>query len=166
MKEFNIVFLKMLFLILLYISLMNTRVYAALNQAPMINGNPATSIYVGEIYNFMPAASDPDNDPLAFKIINKPLWLSFNPKTGALTGTPSKAKTGVSKGIRISVQDGKGGIARLPAFNLRVVRVNHAPIISGDPLNSVKIKTPYFFKPTVVDVDKDKLKFSIIHKPS
>ncbi|MBT1062760.1 tandem-95 repeat protein [Bowmanella sp. Y26] len=103
----------------------------ATNTAPTISGAPATSIKQDEAYNFAPTASDPDGDTLTFSISNKPSWASFNSTTGALTGTPLKEHVGSSNGIVISVSDGELSAA-LPAFNLQVVNVNHAPTAIDD----------------------------------
>ena len=87
-------------------------------------GTPATSVNVAAAYSFTPTASDPDNDTVAFGIANKPAWASFNTTTGRLSGTPTAADVGTSSNIVISVSDGKGGDATLPAFSITVVSVS------------------------------------------
>lgn len=99
-------------------------VSAAPNRAPTISGTPATSVNVAAAYSFTPTASDPDNDTVAFGIANKPAWASFNTTTGRLSGTPTAADVGTSSNIVISVSDGKGGDATLPAFSITVVSVS------------------------------------------
>ncbi|WP_189431617.1 Ig-like domain-containing protein, partial [Alishewanella longhuensis] len=96
-----------------------------------ISGSPATLVNQGEAYSFVPTASDPDGDTLTFSIANKPVWASFDPATGALTGTPEREHIGRSEGIVIAVSDGVLS-ASLPAFNLEVVRVNAAPVAVDD----------------------------------
>ena len=70
-------------------------------------------------------------DTLSFSITNRPAWASFNPSTGALTGTPTNDDVGATTGIVISVTDGNSDPVSLPAFNLEVVNVNDAPVISA-----------------------------------
>ncbi|AQT59134.1 hypothetical protein B0D95_02815 [Cellvibrio sp. PSBB023] len=91
------------------------------NDVPVISGTPATSVDQDVAYSFTPTATDADvGDTLTFSITNQPSWASFNPATGALTGTPTGADVGVTDGIVISVSDGTLS-ASLPAFTLEVV---------------------------------------------
>lgn len=95
-------------------------VAAAANRAPTISGTPATTVNVGAAYSFTPTASDPDNDTVAFGIANKPAWATFDTANGRLSGTPTAADVGTTSNIVISVSDGKGGSATLPAFSITV----------------------------------------------
>src|SRR5262245_60600651 len=58
------------------------------NTAPEIDGTPATTAQVGQTYEFVPDAHDPDGDTLTFKIANRPSWATFSATTGRLSGTP------------------------------------------------------------------------------
>jgi len=138
----------------------------SVNTAPVISGNPATSVDEGAAYSFTPIASDADAETtLTFSISNKPTWASFNPATGALSGTPAKTDVGLTSGIVISVSDGSL-TAALPAFSLTVTSVNTAPVISGSPATSVNEGAAYSFTPTASDADADTtLTFSISNKP-
>jgi hypothetical protein len=75
------------------------------NRAPTISGTPATSVTVGNAYNFQPTGNDPDGDTLRYTIQNKPGWASFSETTGRLSGTPTAA--GTTSNIVISVTDNK-----------------------------------------------------------
>ena len=135
------------------------------NQAPVISGSPASTVLQGTAYNFVPTASDADNNQLTFSISNKPAWASFNTANGALTGTPSATDVGISSGIVISVSDGTVSSA-LPAFSIEVTRSNTAPQISGTPTTTVKPEQTYSFQPIATDADNDSLTFSISNKPA
>ena len=76
---------------------------------------------VGAAYSFTPTASDPDSDTIAFGIANRPAWATFDTATGRLSGTPTAADVGTTSNIVISVSDGRGGNATLPAFSITVV---------------------------------------------
>ncbi len=134
-----------------------------INTPPVISGAPATTISHGTAYNFTPTASDPENDPLTFSIVNRPSWASFNTATGALTGTPGLSDIGTTSDIVITVSDGQLS-ALLPAFNLTVT--NTAPVISGTPVTSVVQGAAYGFTPTASDANSDPLTFSIVNQPS
>jgi hypothetical protein len=89
------------------------------NTAPTISGHPAASVPVGIAYNFTPAATDAEHNPLTFSVQNKPSWATFNTASGALSGTPTAADVGTYSKVQISVSDGQASVS-LPAFTLTV----------------------------------------------
>jgi len=139
-----------------------------INDAPTISGTPATTVAEDAAYSFTPTASDVDaGDVLTFSIVNKPSWASFDPATGALTGTPVNADVGTTTEIVITVTDSANASASLPAFDLEVTNTNDAPTISGTPATTVAEDAAYSFTPTASDVDAgDVLTFSIVNKPN
>ena len=92
------------------------------NSAPVISGNPAGAVKIGEAYSFTPNASDADNDSLTFEIENRPLWASFDAGTGELSGQPTLGNVGVYDNILISVRDATAS-ASLPRFSITVNQV-------------------------------------------
>jgi len=94
----------------------------ALNSAPTITGAPPSNILEGELYEFVPTASDPDGDTLEFSIARKPAWASFDKATGRLAGTPDSEDVGNFTNIAITVSDGKDA-ASLAAFNISVNQI-------------------------------------------
>ncbi len=137
----------------------------AANRAPVINGTPPATVTAGQAYTFTPTASDPDGNTLAFSIVNRPGWASFNSGTGRLSGTPSQAQAGEYIDIRISVSDSLA-VASLPAFRITVETGNRAPTISGSPATSIVENQAYSFTPTAADPDGDTLSFSIVNRPA
>ncbi|RXE85870.1 Ig-like domain-containing protein [Pseudoalteromonas sp. A757] len=133
------------------------------NRAPSISGTPPTSVLEGGVYNFIPTASDPDNDNLSFSIANKPSWASFSSTTGSLTGTPNFEQAGIYSGIVITVSD--GSTTQNLTFSITVNDVNRAPTISGAPASSVNEGVTYSFTPSASDEDNDNLTFSITNAP-
>jgi hypothetical protein len=117
------------------------------NDAPTINGTPATSVDQDAAYSFTPTASDVDvGTTLTYSITNRPAWASFNAATGTLTGTPVYADSGVYSGIVISVSDGQLSAA-LPAFSVRVIQGQNPdePILTAPAdltLNATALYTP------------------------
>ena len=95
---------------------------APANRAPVISGNPPSSVLVDQPYDFRPTASDPDGDTLGFTIANKPSWASFDQATGRLWGTPGAGDAGSWSGIRITVSDGSAS-ASLGSFTIVVDQV-------------------------------------------
>jgi hypothetical protein len=142
------------------------------NLPPVIAGTPVRSLTVGTPYNFTPTAADPDGDPLTFVAENVPSWATFNPTTGALTGTPTAANVGTSGMITIGVSDSKVTI-ELPAFNIQVTAStpppppsNVAPTIMGTPGTSATVGQTYTFTPVGQDANGDPLTFSIQNRPA
>ncbi len=92
------------------------------NAAPVISGNPAGAIQIGDTYSFTPNASDADNDSLTFAIENKPVWASFDTGSGRLSGQPTLGNVGVYSNILITVSDNTAS-ASLPRFSISVSQV-------------------------------------------
>ena len=136
------------------------------NSAPQIDGTPATTIDVGNFYDFAPTASDPDGDALSFSIVNQPTWASFDTASGRLFGTPQATDIGFFTGIAISVSDGQKQ-SSLSAFDIEVLgeASNQPPQIGGNPPTEVMVGQDYAFTPTANDSDGDELTFSIENKP-
>lgn len=95
------------------------------NAAPVISGTPASQITAGQLYSFVPSASDADGDSLSFSIDNRPAWASFNTDTGRLYGTPDADDVQSWSGIQIFVTDGVDS-ANLNSFSIAVEAVTGA----------------------------------------
>lgn len=92
---------------------------SAPNQAPKISGTPLTSAKTNQPYTFQPSASDPDGDTVTFNVYNKPVWASFDTRSGKLAGTPSSSSTGTFTGVTIVASDGKSS-SQLGPFDITV----------------------------------------------
>jgi hypothetical protein len=138
-----------------------------INNPPSISGSPAVSAEVGIRYVFTPTASDPDGDRLRFNIEHRPIWASFDKRSGRLTGIPRVTDVGTTRKIIIRVSDGRVS-AFLPPFDITVIDgapPNNPPVINGTPVSTVFENTPYTFSPTASDPDGDALTFSISNNP-
>lgn len=135
------------------------------NQPPQISGTPASSVVADNLYLFQPSASDADGNALEFSIVNPPVWASFDPGTGRLSGTPESSQGGSYSGVTISVSDGSASDSIGP-FSITVTVPNTAPTISGTAPVSVAVGTSYSFQPSAGDADGDILEFSIANRPS
>lgn len=140
-------------------------VIKAVNDAPTITGTPVTTVAQGAAYSFTPTGQDVDSTQLTYSVANNPKWLSINKNTGTLTGTPGNADVGENSAIVITVSDGELS-ASLAAFNLTVTNVNDAPTITGSPKVQTNERQLYIFTPEAVDIDGDKLTFTITNKPT
>ncbi|BDX07891.1 putative Ig domain-containing protein [Planctobacterium marinum] len=138
----------------------------AVNDAPIISGTPTTLISLGDIYSFVPTASDVDSDPLTFSIDTTPSWASFDSATGALTGTPTGNDVGTSGAIVITVSDGDAS-ASLTAFSITVVdpNANVAPTVS-DVADSTDEDVAVEVTLAGEDANGDELTYSVITAPA
>ena len=146
-------------------------VTAQANTPPTISGTPATSVQVGNAYDFRPTASDANGNALRFSIVNPPSWATFDTATGRLSGTPQSGNVGTTAQIVISVSDNID-VTFLPMFSITVTApppvapTNNPPTISGTPSTAGKAGQPYAFSPTATDPDGQTLTFTISGKPS
>jgi Putative Ig domain len=90
------------------------------NSAPQIFGVAATTAKVGQSYSFQPSAKDADNRALTFSLSGAPSWLTFDPATGRISGTPSGADVGTDKAILLEVSDGISSVSLAP-FSITVL---------------------------------------------
>jgi len=126
---------------------------------------PASVVDAGTCYVFQPIGQDPDGDRLIFSIQNRPIWTTFDPSTGSLSGVPTRADAGIAGPIVIGISDGKV-FSALPPFSIRVNAPNSAPSLTGSPARQAQVGTPYSFTPSASDNDGDRLTFTIAGRPS
>jgi len=95
--------------------------FAPQNSPPTISGSPPTAAVAGQLYQFVPVASDVDGDPLAFAATNLPSWLNLDRASGALSGLPTSADLGQHGNIHLLVSDGQTS-AWIGPFAISVVQ--------------------------------------------
>lgn len=136
------------------------------NNAPTIQGTPATVARVDEFYAFQATATDKDGDSLRFSIVNKPSWAAFDTAHGYLSGYPTPTDAGTETyNIVISVSDGTSS-ASLPPFSILVLEAdNLPPVISGKPPAEAVVGQAYSFKPTASDPEGQTLLFTVTNRP-
>jgi hypothetical protein len=140
-----------------------------------ISGAPAPSDLTGQAYSFTPTTNDPYGRTLSFAVANKPLWASFDSRTGQLSGTPSSANVGAYANIVIAVSDGVA-TATLPAFSVQVLAIQAspspppppppAPTISGSPATTDVAGSAYAFQPSASGPSGMTLSFSVQNAPA
>ena len=125
-----------------------------INNTPTISGTPFTSVHQDVPYSFTPTFSDADEaDTLTLSMTNIPSWASFDAETGILNGTPGNADVGIYSNMVITVTDNGGASASLPAFNLEVININDAPVITTDPVTTVEQDSAYNYVVSADDID-------------
>ena len=142
-------------------------VTAATPDMPVIKGTPGATVVAGLPYSFQPTAADPAGKALTFSITHPPVWATFSPTTGKLSGTPSITQVGPYSAIVISVDNGTQ-MTSLPAFAIQVTPAPTAdsPSISGSPGLTDTAGKAYAFTPTARDPAGRTLSFSIVNRPT
>ena len=81
------------------------------NNVPFFTSSSTNTASVNNEYSYTLIASDPDSDELLMSATVLPNWLSFDPDSGVLTGTPSNADVG-NHDVTLVVSDGRATISQ------------------------------------------------------
>jgi len=135
------------------------------NDAPEISSVPITSATEDSFYSYTLTAKDADKgDTLTYAATKLPNWLTINPSTGVLSGTPSNDDVG-EHAVILSVKDSANALDT-QSFTISVVNVNDEPVISSTPMTAAVEDQPYSYTLSASDVDKDDtLKYGATNYP-
>jgi len=138
---------------------------APTGSPPTISGTAPASVVEGDLYGFLPTASDPDGDTLRFSISGMPAWATFTSSSGLLSSIPPAGSAGTYSNIKISVSDGTSTVSLSP-FSITVQpKPNSPPSIWGIPATSVNSGGSYAFRPSASDPEGQALSFSVAGLP-
>jgi len=124
------------------------------NDPPVITNAPNASALINTLYSFIPFVEDPDPDETTSFTHNAtlPVWLSFNPATGELSGIPTLADVGTSVSGMMTVADAAAATGTV-SFNISIIGENSSPVISGSALISIAEDSVYSFLVASTDPD-------------
>jgi len=156
------------FMATLLVGLLTTGCVDDKNQPPVMAGLPGdTTLQVGQRFDVLPMAADPDGDPVTFEVTNRPPWVTFDPETGELTGVPGISDVGNYADVPTDPAPEDPAPSSPPGEDPPPpAAANAPPTISGRPATTVTAGQTYVFTPTASDSDGDRLTFSIANKPS
>jgi hypothetical protein len=80
------------------------------NRNPEIISAPSSNIQ-GGVYTYQMAAKDADGDPLTYALVTAPDGMTIDARTGLIRWEPPTASGPVEMAVKISVDDGDGGMA-------------------------------------------------------
>ncbi len=121
------------------------------NDVPVITSTAPDSINEDSEYNYTFTAEDVDStDSLTLSAPTIPTWLTFDPSTGKLSGTPTNNEVGIHN-ITLRVNDGTVDIDE--NFTITVTNVNDCPVVTSTAVTSVNEDSTYNYNFTAEDVD-------------
>ena len=100
------------------------------NDAPVIVGDIDRVAEQGVMYASQLRVRNVDRDQLQFSSSNLPSWLSLDPQTGELIGTPSQRHVGLHENINLIVRDDGGLDDVLSGVTIEVLDLNDAPTLN------------------------------------
>jgi YD repeat-containing protein len=123
---------------------------------------PVQVTWINQAFTFtVPAAVDPEGQALTYNVISKPSWLSFNPTTRALSGTPPTLGL---QAVVLEAQDTFGETVRL-SFSIDVG--NRAPTWGSLPDIVAQAGSPIdYTPPAAIDPDGELLIYSASGLPA
>ena len=139
------------------------------NTPPTITSTAVTSATEDSAYSYTFTAGDVDvGDTLTLSAPTLPSWLSFDPGTGILSGTPANGDVG-DHSVVLRVNDGTVDVDQ--SFTITVANINNPPIAAGDSLtaiedNSITITPVTDLLGNDTDIDGDSLSLSVIDQPA
>lgn len=85
------------------------------NHDPVINETvlPRKYLFANQEFSYQAQASDADHDPVYWALVDAPDWMTVDPFTGRLTGTPPISKIGQSAHVLLVAYDPYGGWDKL-----------------------------------------------------
>ena len=150
-----------------------------LNQFPVVTASISDQVArIGQPFSYtIPAGAyvDPEGQPLSINVSSPAFWLTYDPTTRTLSGTPPAAGIGptgaVSTVVNVSVSDGFGGFVSdnfnisvgAVGENLRPTIANPVPdqlVVVGQPFSYTIPAAAYF------DPEGQPLSVSVIGQPA
>ncbi|MCK5727084.1 MAG: putative Ig domain-containing protein, partial [Thiotrichaceae bacterium] len=128
------------------------------NDAPVITSTAVTNANEDSTYHYALKATDVDSgNTLTLSTLTLPTWLSFDPTTGVLSGTPTNNDVG-NHPVILKVNDSTVDIEQ--NFTITVSNTNDSPVITSTAVTSASEDSTYHYALKATDVDSDTLTLS------
>jgi RHS repeat-associated protein len=132
------------------------------NQPPTITSAPINFAKLNQRYEYTVMATDPENQPLTFSLINAPTGMTIDSSTGVVQWTPTSAQIGDYQ-VTIAVQDPFGNVGQ-QNFTLTAGE-NAIPVITSTPMTAITAGLTYRYDLQATDPDGDRLTYSLTNAP-
>lgn len=135
------------------------------NRAPHFESAPLTRATPGATYSHRASASDPDGDPVTFRLEVGPAGMSLDSTTGLLTWAPSAEDAGTHT-VTIVAEDGLGGSAT-QSWTLLVgpPAANRPPHFTTTPVASAGVGAAYLYAARAVDPESLPVTYTLLAAP-
>jgi hypothetical protein len=131
------------------------------NIAPIIIGTPTASIAEDNAYSYTFHLSD-ETGTNTYTLDINPGWLSLNPSSGVLSGTPRNNHVGDNT-VRVIVNDGNGG---KDSSDFMISVSNVTPVITTTPVTSAQEDIAYSLDINCTDEGYGVMTYSALQKPA
>ena len=91
----------------LVVALLGTPAAAPPNRPPNITSTPTTTVASQTAYTYSVTATDPDNDPVTFSLLDPPAGMTIDAQ-GVIRWTPGAGEFGTYR-IKVRADDGRDG---------------------------------------------------------
>ena len=132
------------------------------NEPPVITSAPVLSATLEDPYTYQVTAFDPDNDTVAFELVEGPVGMVIDTASGLITWTPLVDQAGVHT-VTVAAVDAHDG--RGTQSYAVIAEVNNAPQIVSEPLETVAAGALYLYDVNAEDPEGDRLSFELIAAP-
>ncbi|WP_109832643.1 BspA family leucine-rich repeat surface protein [Reichenbachiella versicolor] len=137
------------------------------NDEPKITSTPITVVSRDIAYSYTITATDDDGNTLTYAMIS-PLtssWLSFDPSTQKLEGTPTISDVGAHD-VVLTVSDGIIATPKQQSFKITVKGVNSAPTFTSSPQALADEDELFTYNVQTKDLEGDKVIVQSFGHPS
>jgi thermitase len=132
------------------------------NDAPLLKSSPDTDALEDAVYTYQVVTEDVDNATLTYTLMTAPAGVQMS-AGGKITWTPRQADVGVHP-IKLTVSDGEFTLEQ--SYDLTVINVNDAPVITSAPVKNAVDGQAYSYNVNATDEDGDTLTYSLTQKPT
>ncbi len=136
------------------------------NRPPELAPGQYPVAAVDRLYTFVIAGSDPDGDRLTYQLIEGPIGLGLDAKSGVIAWRPTSGQLG-SQVVHARVSDGRGGTAEQSwTIDVQSTVANANPIVITTPQESAFVGQPYIYPAMAMDTNADALTFDLPLAPA
>ncbi|MCX4026081.1 tandem-95 repeat protein [Endozoicomonas sp. SM1973] len=137
---------------------------ASLNKPPYFTSAANTEAIVGQLYQYVPEAVDPEGEVIDFGMAHIPYGMTmFDGNT--IEWVPTADQKGTHE-IILEVRDESGNVGKqIFLITVATVEGNHLPEFLSTPESNVVVGNEFYYQPEVIDPDGDLVSLSLIHKP-
>lgn len=132
------------------------------NAPPEILSTPPVEAIRGQLFSYLPVASDPDGDPIEFSLLGTAIdGMSIDPATGLIEWLPEPHQVG-DFFIFLQASDPFNAIAQ-QGISIHVP--NAAPTVTSTPITVATRGVPYEYDVEAVDTDGDPITYELSFGP-